>query len=115
VYIVLTILHKLCSILNVVRKNTEQEKMLEITKENIQKATAKARETKPLVKILEFRKYQVTNRETGAKYTVKFSKIGNRKFAECDCKCGQQRRYICKHIGASIGIHIVLAAQTVSA
>jgi hypothetical protein len=89
--------------------------MIEVTKANIEKAIDRAKQTKPLVKVIEFRLYSVTNKETGANYTVKFSKIGNRKFAECDCKAGQQGKFICKHIGASIGIHIVLAAQTASA
>jgi hypothetical protein len=85
--------------------------MIEITKENIEKAIERARHEKPLVKVIEFRRYSVTNKTTGANYTVKFSKIGNRKFAECDCKAGQQGKYLCKHVGASIGIHIVIAGQ----
>jgi hypothetical protein len=85
--------------------------MIEITKENIEKAIERARQEKPLVKVIEFRRYSVTNKATGANYTVKFSKIGNRKFAECDCKAGQQGKYLCKHVGASIGIHIVIAGQ----
>jgi hypothetical protein len=85
--------------------------MIEINETNIQNAIAKARQTKPLVKVIEFRLYQVTNRETGASYTVKFSKIGGKKFADCDCKSTRT----CYHIGAAIGIHIVLAAQTVTA
>jgi hypothetical protein len=89
--------------------------MIEITKESIEKATAKARQTKPLVKVIEFRHYQVTNRENGNTYTVKFSKVGNRKFAECDCKAGQAGKFLCYHVGSSIGYHIVLAEQTVKA
>ncbi len=87
--------------------------MIEITNENIAKATAKARQTKPLVKVVEFRTYQVTNRETGAKYEVVFSKIGNRKYAECNCKAGTQGKHLCYHVGASIAMHIVLAEQTI--
>lgn len=89
--------------------------MIEITRENIQKAIDRAKQTKPRVKVIQFRLYSVTNKETGANYTVKFSKISNKKFAECSCKCGQKGKFVCKHIGASIGIHIVLAAQTASA
>jgi hypothetical protein len=81
--------------------------MLEITKENIEKAIEKARATKPLVKVIQFRLYSVTNKETGANYTVKFSKIGNKKFAECDCRASR----VCYHIGASVGLHIILAEQ----
>jgi hypothetical protein len=89
--------------------------MIEINETNIQKATEKARQTKPLVKVIEFRLYSVTNKETGANYTVKFSKIGGKKFADCTCKCGLQGKYVCKHIAASIGIHLLLAANAVKA
>jgi hypothetical protein len=85
--------------------------MLEINETNIQKSVEKARQTKPLVKVIQFRLYQVTNKITGANYTVKFSKINNQKFADCTCAATK----VCYHIGASIGIHIVLAAQTVKA
>jgi hypothetical protein len=81
--------------------------MIEITKTNIEKAINKARQTKPFVKVIEFRLYQVTNKTTGATYEVKFSKLGNKKLAECNCKA----TVICYHIGASIGAHIVLAEQ----
>lgn len=85
--------------------------MIEINTQNLDKAIAKARQTKPLVKVLEFRTYLVTNKATGATYTVKFSKVNNRKYADCDCAATKT----CYHIGAAIGIHIVLAAQTVTA
>jgi hypothetical protein len=81
--------------------------MLEITKENIEKAIEKARATKPKVRVIEFRRYAVTNKTTGANYEVKFYKIGNQKFADCTCPATK----ICYHIGASIGAHIVLASQ----
>ncbi len=83
--------------------------MLEITKENIEKATAKARIAKPLVKVIEFRRYSVTNRETGATYEVRFTKIGGRKFGECNCKATK----ICYHISSSLPIHLVWASQMI--
>ncbi len=85
--------------------------MIEINTQNLDKAVAKARTAKPLVKVIEFRTYQVTNKETGATYVVKFSKVNGKKYADCNCKSTRT----CYHIGASIGIHIVLAAQTVTA
>ncbi len=89
--------------------------MIEINEKAIEKAVAKARQTKPLVKVIEFRTYQVTNRTSGAKYTVKFSKVGGKKFADCTCKCGLQGKFLCYHIGSAIGLHIVLAEQTIKA
>jgi hypothetical protein len=81
--------------------------MIEINKQNIEKAIEKAKQTKPLVRVIEFRHYQVMNRTTGAKYTVSFSKIGGKKLAECSCPATK----VCYHIAASIGVHVVLAAQ----
>lgn len=81
--------------------------MLEITKENIAKATERAKQNKMLVKCVEFRRYEVTNRTNGNQYTVTFNKIAGRKFADCTCPA----TVVCKHIASSIGHHIVFAAQ----
>lgn len=85
--------------------------MIELTPERLEKATAKARITKPLVKVIEFRRYAVTNRETGANYEVKFSKVGNRKFGECNCKAGQAGKFACHHLIAALSRHLAYAAQ----
>ncbi len=89
--------------------------MIEINEKAIEKAIEKARQSKPLVKVIEFRHYQVTNRTSGAKYTVKFSKVNNRKFADCTCKAGQAGKFLCYHIGSAIDIHLFLSAQSVKA
>jgi hypothetical protein len=83
--------------------------MLEITKENIEKATAKARIAKPLVKVIEFRHYAVTNKTTGANYEVKFYKISGKKFADCSCPATK----ICYHISSCLPINAVLASQMI--
>jgi hypothetical protein len=80
--------------------------MIELTKQNIEKATAKARTAKPKVRVIEFRTYAVTNKD-GVTYTIKFSKIAGKKFGECDCKA----TVVCYHIAASLPIHLVLASQ----
>jgi hypothetical protein len=80
--------------------------MLEITKESIEKATAKARIEKPRVRVIEFRTYAVTNKN-GVTYTVKFYKVNGRKFGECDCVATR----ICYHISSSLPIHLVLSEQ----
>lgn len=85
--------------------------MIELTETNIEKATAKSRIAKPLVKVIEFRRYEVRNRETGATYEVKLTKIGNRKFGECNCKAGQAGKHLCYHISSCLPIHLVLASQ----
>ncbi len=80
--------------------------MIEINNENLKNAIAKARVTKPKVRVLEFRTYLVTNGD-GKTYTVKFTKLGNTKLAECDCVATK----VCYHIASSLDIHITLAAQ----
>lgn len=80
--------------------------MIEINNENLKNAIAKAKATKPKVRILQFRTYLVTNGD-GVTYTVKFAKIGNRPHGECDCKATRA----CYHIAAAIDIHLTLAAQ----
>lgn len=80
--------------------------MIQLTPETLKNAIAKAKTTKPKVRVLEFRTYFVTNGD-GVTYTVKFAKIGGKPFGECDCKATK----ICYHIAAAIDIHLTLAAQ----
>jgi uncharacterized Zn finger protein len=81
--------------------------MLEITKQNLEKAIERAKQNKMLVKCVEYRRYEVLNRANGNRYEVTFNKIAGRKFADCSCPA----TVICKHIGASIGHHVVLSEQ----
>lgn len=60
-----------------------------------------------------FRQYHVTNRETGAKYTVDFfvRKSDGARFGHCTCLGGQNNR-ACKHLSAATGYHVMrMAAQ----
>jgi hypothetical protein len=82
--------------------------MIELTNERLEKATAKARIEKPKVRVIQFRTYAVTNK-TGVTYTVKFSKVGGKKFGECDCKA----TVACYHISSCLPIHLVLASQMI--
>lgn len=85
--------------------------MIELTPDRLEKATAKAKQCKPLVKVLEFRRYQVTNRETGASYEVTFTKIDDKKFGQCSCKAGEQGKYACYHLISALSRHLAYAAQ----
>ena len=62
----------------------------------LQNAIAKARTVKPFVRINCFGSYSVTNRQTGATYTVTCEKRNGERFADCTCKAGA---------------HIVIAAE----
>jgi hypothetical protein len=50
------------------------------------KAESKARQVKPLVKIIEFGTYSVAGSKEGTSYTVTFSKDNGHWQAECTCQ-----------------------------
>ncbi len=76
----------------------------------MQKAIDKARNVKPLVRVVDFGSYSVTNKQTGATYTVTCEKRGGDKLADCTCKAGAHSQ-ACYHVAAAVGAHIQLAAQ----
>lgn len=52
------------------------------------------------------RQYHVTNRETGAKYTVDFFvRKDGKRFGHCTCKAGQNN-IACKHLSAAAACHV---------
>ncbi len=88
--------------------------MVKLTAASMTQAIAKARKTKPFVRVVEFRHYLVTNKLTGATYSVVFTKQGADKFAACSCAAGARGR-VCFHSAAAAGIHAQLAAERLSA
>ncbi len=78
--------------------------------EQLTKAIIKARAVKPFVRINCFGSYSVTNRQTGATYTVTCEKRNGERFADCTCKAGA-RGQACYHVAAAAGAHIVIAAE----
>lgn len=79
------------------------------TAEAMQKAIDKARQSKPLVRVISFGNYAVTNKQTGATYTVTCEKRDGERFADCTCQAGA-RGQRCYHVAAAAGAHIQLAA-----
>jgi len=85
--------------------------MIQLTSaDKLQKAISKARTVKPLVRINAFGSYTVTNKQTGATYTVECSKRNGRRFAACSCNAGERGR-ACYHVAAAASAHIQLAAE----
>ncbi len=80
------------------------------TAEAMQKAIDKARAVKPLVRIVNFGSYTVTNKQTGATYSVTCEKRNGERIADCDCKAGA-RGLRCYHVAAAAGCHIILASE----
>lgn len=84
--------------------------MIQLTKTNTQKATAKAREVKPRVRTKQFGLYQVLASDGNGYYLVRLWKEDGRKMSDCTCH-GAKRGYVCYHVSAAIGAHTVLAAH----
>jgi hypothetical protein len=80
------------------------------TPEAIENQITKARAAKPLVRVIRFRTYAVTNKQTGATYTVQFTRQGRDKFAGCTCKAGK-RGQACYHIASAASIHMQIAQE----
>lgn len=79
--------------------------------EQLSKATERAKASRLLVQIGGFfRQYFVTNKETGARYTVDFFVRRGARFGHCTCKAGE-RNLACKHLSAAAGLHVMRAAQ----
>lgn len=55
------------------------------------------------------RQYRVTNRDTGAQYTVDFFLRNGKRFGHCTCKAGMSNQ-ACKHLSAAVALHVCLAA-----
>jgi hypothetical protein len=85
-----------------------------ISAEQLSKATERAKAGNLFVRPSSiFRQYHVTNRDTGAKYTVDFfvRKSDGKRFGNCTCKAGQNNR-ACKHLSAAAAYHVArMAAQ----
>jgi hypothetical protein len=88
-----------------------ESKMIELNESKMTKAIEKARTVKPLVRISAWRKYEVTNKQTGATYAVEFDVVNGRRMASCTCAAGQGGRFVCYHIAASAGVHLMIAAK----
>lgn len=85
------------------------------TPEALDRATKRARASRLFVQSTSiFRQYRVTNRENGNQYVVNFFVRSGRRFGHCTCKAGQNH-IPCKHLAATAGLHVCLAAQGQSA
>jgi hypothetical protein len=73
-------------------------------------AINKARTVKPLVRVVKFGIYTVTNKATGATYNVECIKHDGRRFASCTCKAGE-RGQACYHIAAAVSAHLQIAVE----
>ena len=80
------------------------------TADKLQNAINKARTVKPRISVNQFGSYTVSNKATGATYTVECAKRDGKRFAHCTCKAGI-RGNACYHIAAAVSAHLQLAAE----
>jgi uncharacterized protein YjhX (UPF0386 family) len=80
------------------------------TAANLTNAINKARTVKPRVHVNRFGSYTVTNKATGATYTVECMKREGKRFAHCTCKAGE-RGQACYHLASAVAAHIQLATE----
>jgi uncharacterized protein YjhX (UPF0386 family) len=80
------------------------------TAATLENAINKARTVKPLVRVAKFGRYTVTNKQTGATYTVECMKREGKRFAHCTCKAGE-RGQACYHLASAVSAHIQLATE----
>jgi len=80
------------------------------TAATLENAINKARTVKPRVHINRFGSYTVTNKATGATYTVECMKREGKRFAHCTCKAGE-RGQACYHLASAVAAHIQLATE----
>ncbi len=83
------------------------------TAAQLENAINKARTVKPFVRVNRFGSYTVTNKQTGATYTVTCEKRDGKRFAHCTCKAGELGRP-CYHAISAASAHIQLAAEAAS-
>lgn len=85
--------------------------MIELTTTaKLENAINKARAVKPFVRVVKFGSYIVTNKATGATYTVTCERRGRNRFASCTCKASE-RGQVCYHIASAVSAHIQLATE----
>ena len=81
--------------------------MLELTTENTAKAIERCKKLKPKVQFIADRTFAVKSANNGNIYTVRFDVQDGKKLGQCDCKAGQQGKYVCYHLiaGATVNIY----------
>ena len=89
--------------------------MIELTKENTQRAIERCKQLKPKVRFVEDRVFTVHSANNSNVYTVRFNVENGKKLRQCECKASE-RNLVCYHIAAASAANIYrqgLKRQTV--
>lgn len=79
--------------------------MIELTKENTQKAIERCRQLKPKVRFIADRTFAVKSANNGNVYTVRFNVENGKKLGLCECKASE-RGLVCYHIAGAAQVNI---------
>lgn len=83
--------------------------MLEITRNNISNAIARAKQVHPRVTWLGGRNFEVTG-SSGNLYAVSFAVVEGRKLASCGCAAHRQGM-MCFHVAAAASVNIAIQSM----
>jgi len=90
--------------------------MIKLTTENTTKAIDRCKQLKPKVHFVAERVFTVQSANNDNSYTVRFEVQNGEKFGECNCKAGENEKYVCYHLVAAATANIYrqsLKRQTV--
>ena len=76
-----------------------------LDKKSVEKAISKAKEVKPLVKVLGFNQFQVAGSKPGEMYCVSFMGRGETFSAVCSCKANASGGKVCYHVAAAANLY----------
>ena len=81
--------------------------MIKLTAENTQRAIERCKQLKPKVRFVAERTFSVQSANNANSYTVRFNVQNGEKFGDCECKAGQDGRFVCYHIAAAAQVNII--------
>lgn len=80
--------------------------MIQLTKENTQRAIQRCKAVKPQVQFVAERVFRVSSSDGKRFYEVRFAVENGNKLAQCTCKASEQGM-ICFHIAGAAAVNIL--------
>lgn len=81
--------------------------MIELTKDKLTNAIAKAKKIHPFVMVLGERQFAIESKSTLETYQIRFFVNGRKKLATCTCPAGRSSQ-ACYHVAAAAAVNIGL-------
>jgi hypothetical protein len=81
--------------------------MIELTRDKMTNAIARAKQIHPFVMVLGERQFAIESNSTLETYQIRFFVNGRRKLATCTCKAGKAGM-VCYHVAAAAAVNIGL-------